>query len=227
MPMQPFTAAQQKPIDIVFEDDHLLILNKPSGLLSVPGKTEPFCLTAQALAYNPNSRVVHRLDMSTSGLMIFAKSHASQKAMGQRFEQREVSKRYHAIIHGTPQNTQGIIECPLICDWPNRPKQKVCFDHGKPATTLYEVKKTLTHINASFVHLKPITGRSHQLRVHCLELGCPILGDNLYNLENSHLRAPRLMLHAAEIALNHPISQQPMHIISASEFESVTLNTEY
>lgn len=207
-------------LDIIFEDEHLLILNKPEGLLSVPGRTEPNCLHAQALSYNANARVVHRLDMATSGIMIFAKSHASQKAMGHLFEQRKVHKTYHAIIHSKPIKNEGQVKLPLICDWPNRPKQKVCFDEGKPATTLYAVKTYFEQVNASLVELSPITGRSHQLRVHCLELGHPILGDNLYNIEGSHLRAPRLLLHATKIVFDHPITAEPMHVSHASDFES-------
>ncbi|WP_394200927.1 RluA family pseudouridine synthase [Marinagarivorans algicola] len=221
--MQPLTEHQAQPIDIIFEDEHLLILNKPSGLLSVPGKTEPFCLTAQALRYNANSRVVHRLDMSTSGLMIFAKNHISQKAMGQCFEKRLVKKTYDAMIHHAPSQHEGVIERPLICDWPNRPKQKVCFETGKAATTHYRVIRTLAHLQASVVRLTPVTGRSHQLRVHCLALGCPILGDQLYNLQGSHLRAPRLMLHAAQLHFEHPITAQPLHISKPSQFCRIPL----
>lgn len=223
MPVKPLSPADSPTLDITFEDEDLLILNKPSGLLSVPGKTEPFCLTSQAISYNANSRVVHRLDMSTSGLMIFAKNHASQKAMGHCFEQRKISKTYHAVIHSSPKILDGVIDRPLICDWPNRPKQKVCLEHGKAATTHYKTIRNLPHLNASFIHLTPVTGRSHQLRVHCLELGCAILGDQLYNTEGSNNRAPRLMLHAAELKFDHPITQQPIHVTQASGFNEIQL----
>lgn len=224
MPIQPLNLNTAPAIDIVYEDTHLLILNKPSGLLSVPGKTEPFCLTAQALSYNANCRVVHRLDMSTSGLIVFAKSHDCQKRMGQLFEQRRIQKTYHAVVNGQPQAPQGTVEAPLICDWPNRPRQKVCWGHGKAAHTDYDVVKVLDLLNASVVRLRPLTGRSHQLRVHTLVLGHPILGDRLYNVENSHQRAPRLMLHAAALQFNHPITQEPLNVSSASGFQQIWLS---
>lgn len=223
MPLQPLNQQTAPPIDIVFEDEHLLVLNKPSGLLSVPGKTEPFCLTAQALNYNANCRVVHRLDMATSGLILFAKHHECQKRLGQTFEHRRIQKTYYAVLSGVPSALQGTIERPLICDWPNRPKQKVCLEHGKPARTHYTVVKPLASFNACVVRLQPHTGRSHQLRVHSLELGCPILGDQLYNLNNSQKKAPRLMLHAAELVFKHPITQAPLHLTKASGFERIEL----
>lgn len=208
-------------IDIIFEDEHLLILNKPPGLLSVPGKTEPDCLHAHALAYNANIRVVHRLDMATSGIMIFAKSHNAQKEMGRLFEKRNIHKTYQAIIQGRPKFDSGSVELPLICDWPNRPRQKVCFDTGKPATTQYSLQTHFEPKNVSLIKLSPITGRSHQLRVHCLELGHPILGDNLYNIDDSHLRAPRLLLHATEITFTHPLTGAAMKINHAADFENL------
>ncbi|HEY7773791.1 MAG TPA: RluA family pseudouridine synthase [Marinagarivorans sp.] len=208
-------------LDIIFEDDHLLVVNKPAGLLSVPGRTEPYCLQAQAIAYNANIRVVHRLDMATSGIIIFAKSHAAQKGMGQLFEQRQIHKSYHAIVQGQPKTASGEVDLPLICDWPNRPKQKVCFETGKNAKTRYRVAANCAKNNAALLHLSPVTGRSHQLRVHCLALGHPILGDKLYNLQGSHLRAERLLLHAAEISFHHPITQAPLHLQHGSGFETL------
>lgn len=205
-------------LDIVVEDSHLLIVNKPSGLLCVPGRIEPHCLTAQALAYNANCRVVHRLDMATSGLVIFAKNHMTQKSMGHLFERREVHKTYHAIVKGRPIPEQGTVDLPLICDWPNRPKQKVCYETGKQAKTHYKTVEHWHDSNTTLIHLTPVTGRSHQLRVHCLELGHPILGDNLYNDGTTQTLAKRLLLHAAKLEFKHPITQEEMAITCESSF---------
>ena len=206
-------------LSITFEDEALLILNKPPGLLSVPGKTEPHCLHTVALDYNANCRVVHRLDMATSGLVIFAKSHAAQKAMGHLFERRNISKCYHAIVQGQPSQSCGDVELPLICDWPNRPKQKVCFEEGKKAHTRFQVRQTWPTDDCSLLELTPITGRSHQLRVHCQELGHPILGDNLYNGGVTQTRSRRLLLHAAELKFEHPLTGEALHIEEKSGFE--------
>ncbi len=206
-------------LDIIVEDPHLLVVNKPSGLLCVPGKTEPHCLAAQALVYNANCRVVHRLDMATSGLVVFAKSHEAQKGMGHLFERREIHKTYHAVVQGKPIQEQGDIDLPLICDWPNRPKQKVCYESGKSAQTHYQTVKYGQDNNVTLLHLTPITGRSHQLRVHCLELGHPILGDNLYNDGTTQTLAKRLLLHAAKLVFRHPITQQDMVITCESAFD--------
>lgn len=208
-------------LDIIYEDEALLAVNKPAGLLSVPGKTEPHCLTQLALEYNPNSRVVHRLDMATSGLILFAKSHSAQKHLGHQFEKRSISKRYQAIIFGSPEQSEGEIDLPLICDWPNRPKQKVCFENGKRAVTQFQVNGVITvnNVRCSVVTLKPVTGRSHQLRVHCAALGCPILGDQLYHHEGSNLLANRLLLHAETLWLNHPITEAPMELHCPVEFK--------
>lgn len=211
-------------LDIIFEDEHLLVVNKPAGLLSVPGKSEPHCLQAQAITYNANIRVIHRLDMATSGIIIFAKSHAAQKGMGHLFEKRQVHKKYHAIVQGHPSASRGEVDLPLICDWPNRPMQKVCFETGKNAKTLFRIVTTCDKTSTALLHLSPVTGRSHQLRVHCLALGHPILGDNLYNLDNSHLRAERLLLHAAEINFQHPITGAPIHLVKDSGFDTLISN---
>lgn len=205
-------------LDIVFEDEHLLIVNKPAGLLCVPGKTEPECLSAQAIRYNANCRVVHRLDMATSGLVIFAKSHPAQKAMGHLFERRKIHKTYHAVVNGQLDSAEGRVDLPLICDWPNRPRQKVCYETGKKAQTHYYTIEFWEECNATLLHLAPITGRSHQLRVHCQQIGHPILGDNLYNDTQTQKRAPRLLLHAAQLEFEHPISKKALLVTKGSDF---------
>lgn len=207
-------------LTIIYEDEALLALNKPAGLLSVPGKTEPNCLAQQALDYNPNCRVVHRLDMATSGLILFAKSHAAQKQLGHQFERRTISKQYRAVILGSPSASQGEINLPLICDWPNRPKQKVCYETGKTAVTHYQVTRALTIDEqlCSEVLLKPVTGRSHQLRVHCHELGHGILGDQLYHRAGSEQLAERLLLHAETLWLRHPVTDVPLELNCPAQF---------
>lgn len=207
-------------LDIIYEDEALLALNKPAGLLSVPGKTEPHCLAQLALDYNPNCRVVHRLDMATSGLILFAKSHAAQKNLGHQFEKRTISKQYQAIILGAPNAETGEIDLPLVCDWPNRPKQKVCFETGKKAVTHYQVTGSITinHCQCSTVTLKPVTGRSHQLRVHCQALGHPIVGDKLYHRDDSNTLTERLLLHAETLWLNHPLTSKAMTLHSPAQF---------
>ena len=205
-------------LEICHEDDHIVIVNKPAGLLSVPGKTEPHCLHSLALNYNANCRVVHRLDMATSGLVIFAKSHAAQKAMGHLFERREVHKQYLAVVAGhAPENSE--INQPLICDWPNRPKQKICHETGKPSRTLLRCIKYFEDAKASLVELTPITGRSHQLRVHCWSLKHPILGDKLYNIAGSDRHASRLLLNAERLEFEHPITKEKIHVIKQAGFE--------
>ncbi len=206
-------------VTIIFEDEHLLVLNKPAGILSVPGKTEPDCLQARAMAYNPNCRAIHRLDMATSGLLMFAKNHAALRGMSTAFETRKVSKTYHAIVQGLPLLDEGLIDQPLRCDWPNRPKQMICYEHGRESQTRYNLIARSTVQSASLLHLHPITGRSHQLRVHCEHLGHPILGDQLYGNEQSRSAAPRLLLHAAELRFEHPINQKQMILTCSSGFE--------
>ncbi|MDZ7923436.1 MAG: RluA family pseudouridine synthase [Marinagarivorans sp.] len=207
-------------IRIIFEDEHLLVLNKPPGILSVPGKTEPDCLQARAMIYNPNCRAIHRLDMATSGLLIFAKNHAALRAMSTAFETRKVSKTYHTIVQGLPAQDQGLIDQPLRCDWPNRPKQMICYEHGRTSQTRYSVITRHHAKAAALMYLYPITGRSHQLRVHCEHLGHPILGDQLYGNEASRAAAPRLLLHAAELSFEHPVSQKTMALSCPSGFEN-------
>lgn len=204
------------PIDPVYEDEHLLIVNKPAGLLCVPGLSDPDNLHDRVLKHNPNARVVHRLDMATSGLVIFALNHPAQKAMGKLFENRKIHKEYIAVLYGILTASFGEIELPLICDWEKRPKQKVDWDKGKSAFTQYE----RIHINdeSTRVILRPITGRTHQLRVHMLALGHPILGDNFYFLNGSDSISDRLHLHAWQLRFKHPISGTPLTIQCPPEF---------
>ncbi len=202
--MQTFTYdPPDEPIVILYEDDDLIVISKPSGLLSVPGKdcAHSDCLEMRLKALRPRALLVHRLDMDTSGIMVFAANSAAQRHIGLQFERRHLEKTYEALVWGSPSAT-GVVDLPLIVDWPNRPLQKVCFQAGKVAETHWRVleqKKTWAR-----VELMPKTGRSHQLRVHMKEMGYPILGDRFYATSLALSAAPRLCLHARELRLRHP-----------------------
>lgn len=193
---------------ILYEDDHLLIVNKPSGLLSVPGRTSPsdWNLLAQVQTYAPNAMIVHRLDMDTSGLMVLARNPQSHKALSRQFQQRQTFKQYQAFCFGKPSQYQGKVQLPMRCDWENRPRQIIDFRQGKAATTFWQVIQT--YPDAFEVILTPITGRSHQLRLHMKMLGHPILGDNLYAPSQAYHAASRLLLHAKTLHLTHPTTQK-------------------
>jgi tRNA pseudouridine32 synthase/23S rRNA pseudouridine746 synthase len=194
----------QEPVRYVHVDDHLIVIDKPSGLLSVPGRgpEKADCAVARVAADYPGALTVHRLDMSTSGLLILARSKEMQAALSGLFERGEVEKAYIADAWGTPDPPKGEIDLPLITDWPNRPRQKVDHETGKPSRTLYQVTGTAS--GHARLRLTPLTGRSHQLRVHLAEIGHPILGDELYAHEAALAASPRLCLHAARIAFDHP-----------------------
>lgn len=194
------------PIHLLHADDTLLVLDKPSGLLSVPGRgpDKADCLAARAQARYPDALVVHRLDMDTSGLLLMARGAAAQRALSQAFAARAVTKRYVAVVAGrleAPEEDWGTIDLPLICDWPNRPRQMVDRTRGKPSVTRWRVLGY--EGETTRVELEPVTGRSHQLRVHLAALGHPILGDPLYAPAS---KAPRLLLHASALRLAHPAS---------------------
>jgi tRNA pseudouridine32 synthase / 23S rRNA pseudouridine746 synthase len=193
----------QDPLVILHHDHELLFVDKPSGLLSVPGKGEHLadCLIARVQAVFPEALLVHRLDRDTSGVMVFALTPHAQRHLGLQFEKRQTKKTYLARVFGRVAEREGTVDLPLIVDWPNRPKQHVDFKNGKPAVTDWKVLRY--EENATRMRLFPQTGRSHQLRVHMLELGHPILGDPFYATGEA-LDAPRLMLHAESLRLRHP-----------------------
>ncbi len=198
----PYDPPQDDPV-VVHQDDDILVIDKPSGLLSVPGKGDgkQDSLITRLQARLPQVRLVHRLDCDTSGVIVFALTPQAQAHLGQEFEYRKTQKRYIALVSGHPAEDRGRVDLPLCVDWENRPKQHVDFDKGKPAQTDWRV---LGHEGANArMLLKPLTGRSHQLRVHMLSMGHPILGDPLY-ASGAALAYPRLMLHAEELRLRHP-----------------------
>ena len=193
----------QVPLEVLHEDHEILVVNKPAGLLSVPGKGPHLadCLIARVQEAFPNALLVHRLDRDTSGVMVFALSPHAQRHLGLQFEKRQMKKTYVARVCGMLEPKTGTVDLPLIVDWPNRPLQKVCHETGKPALTEWRV---LRHArDETRVRLAPKTGRSHQLRVHMLALGHPILGDPLY-ASGAAADHPRLMLHSEELRLRHP-----------------------
>jgi tRNA pseudouridine32 synthase / 23S rRNA pseudouridine746 synthase len=194
------------PLRILHEDAALLVLDKPAGLLSVPGKlaNRQDCLITRLQAVRWNALVVHRLDCDTSGVIIFARTKQAQGFLGQEFEQRRAQKTYIARVQGRIADDQGRIDLPLASDWDYRPRQKV-DPGGKSAQTDWQViDRSPTETR---VRLTPHTGRSHQLRVHMLSLGHPILGDQIYAPATTRTHA-RLMLHAETLTIRHPIGAE-------------------
>jgi len=191
------------PLVILHEDHELLVVDKPSGLLSVPGKGEHLsdCLLARVQAAFPTALLVHRLDRDTSGVIVFALSPHAQRHLGLQFERRQVKKTYVARVWGEISDKKGSIDLPLIVDWPNRPLQMVDFEIGKKAVTDWRVVRA--RAGETRVRLMPQTGRSHQLRVHMKEIGHPILGDPFY-AHGPAREYPRLMLHSETLQLRHP-----------------------
>ena len=208
---------------LVYADDTLLVVDKPSGLLAVPGRgaDKQDCLAARVQARYPDALIVHRLDMATSGLMVMARGPAAQRALSKAFAAREVTKRYIAVVAGrldAPAEGWGTIGLPIIVDWPNRPLRIVDHTHGKPSLTRWRVLgHDETGLNAR-VELEPVTGRSHQLRVHLRALGHPILGDALYASPEVQALSGRLLLHAGSLRFAHPLTGEALAFESAAPF---------
>jgi tRNA pseudouridine32 synthase/23S rRNA pseudouridine746 synthase len=196
-------APPDDPLDVIHADHEILIVNKPSGLLSVPGKGPHLadCLIARVQVAFPQALLIHRLDRDTSGVMVFALTRHAQRHIGLQFEKRMTKKTYVARVWGMLDPKKGTVDLPLIVDWENRPLQKVCHETGKSAQTDWRVLRS--DARESRVRLMPKTGRSHQLRVHMLSLGHPILGDPFY-AQGEAREYERLMLHSEELRLRHP-----------------------
>ncbi len=212
--------AQHTPPDgyeLVHLDDTFLVANKPPGLLSVPGRgaDKQDCLSARIQHDFPDALIIHRLDMATSGLIIFARGAAMQSHLSRLFRERLVEKRYIALVLGTVTPVSGAISLPLIADWPNRPRQKVDVDVGKPSLTRYRLLAHEASSDTSCLELQPVTGRTHQLRVHLKAIGHPIIGDELYDGIHAH----RLMLHARSLAFIHPVTGKPLNMTSPPPFQ--------
>lgn len=210
------------PLPTLFENDAIVVCDKPAGLLSVPGRLPEHkdSLYTRLLPFYPELMVVHRLDLATSGLIVFAKNLEANRALSRQFQQRSVRKRYIAFVAGVPDEASGEIDLPLICDWPNRPRQIVDHEQGKPSKTLW-VRSTERHVeglSACEIELTPITGRSHQLRVHMAALGHAIVGDRLYADEPARSASPRLLLHAQWISIEDPISGEALEFTAPCPF---------
>jgi tRNA pseudouridine32 synthase / 23S rRNA pseudouridine746 synthase len=208
---------------LLYADDSLLVLDKPSGLLAVPGRGEDKqdCLSARVQRRYPDALVVHRLDMATSGLMLMARGIAMQRVLAKSFEMRQVHKRYIAVVQGCllpPESADGwgLIDLPIVVDWPRRPLRIIDAERGKPSLTRWRCLAFDEANDSTRVELEPTTGRSHQLRVHLQALGHPILGDALYG--SAAAAAPRLLLHACALGLAHPLSAEPMRFESLPPF---------
>ena len=193
---------------VLYEDEALLVFDKPAGLLAVPGRGDDKqdCLSLRVQARWPDARVVHRLDQATSGLMLFARGAEVQRHLSRAFASRQIDKHYVAVVAGRMPAAAGRIELPLMADWPRRPLQKVDELEGKPSTTDWQLLGFDAAQQTSRLALQPLTGRTHQLRVHLAAVGHPILGDALYAPPDVIERAPRLLLHACALAFEHPLS---------------------
>lgn len=196
----------------VHTDEHLLVVDKPGGLLSVPGRGEDKqdCMISRVQARFPDALTVHRLDMETSGLLVFARSIEVQRALSIAFAERRVEKAYIALVAGKLVEKSGTIDLPLITDWPNRPLQKVDSAIGKPSLTRYRLLEYDAALDHSRVLLEPHTGRSHQLRVHMCAIGHPIMGDRLYAPTDIRDKLPRLALHASLLRFQHPVTHEAL-----------------
>lgn len=196
-------APPDTPLDVLHEDHELLVVNKPAGLLSVPGKGLDLtdCLLTRVQEAFPTALLVHRLDRDTSGVMVFGQTPHAQRHLGLQFEKRQMKKTYVARVFGHLEPKTGTVDLPLIVDWPNRPRQIVCHETGKPAVTDWRVQRYAE--GETRLRLMPQTGRSHQLRVHMLAFGHPILGDPLY-AQGAAADYERMMLHSEELRLRHP-----------------------
>lgn len=216
-------------IPCLYVDDVVLVAEKPAGLLCVPGRgvDKQDCLIHRIQREFADALIVHRLDMATSGLIVMARNKAAQRELSRQFEQREVEKRYVAVVAGLVQQDSDTISLPLIADWPNRPLQKVDYENGKAATTHYRVLRRDSERDCSELELIPVTGRTHQLRVHMQAIAHPILGDALYANKKGNLGAldgavvgeePRLLLHACYLSFTHPDSGERLEYYSAADF---------
>ncbi len=216
-------------LEVIYADPSLAVLNKPSGLLSVPGRGEDKqdCLIARAPKPWPDALTVHRLDMATSGLVVVARGPEVQRQLSQAFARREVHKLYEAVVDGTPpliasaEEADGDwqdIQLPLLIDWPNRPRSKIDWEHGKPSHTRWRCQSGAAPEGTTRVELKPITGRTHQLRLHMMAIGHAMLGDALYASPEVCARAPRLLLHARHLKFQHPQTQEWLSFETAVPF---------
>ena len=212
MASTPYRPPAHRGLTLLYLSEQLVVVDKPSGLLSVPGRgaDKEDCLSRRVQAEFPDAMVVHRLDMGTSGIVVMARGARAQRELSILFQERRVRKRYQALVDGRwSAGAAGEIELPISVDWPNRPKQKVDHATGRPSLTRYRVVDTGP---VSRIELEPVTGRSHQLRVHMEAMGHPIIGDDFYGTPESCAKAERLMLHACRIEFGHPETGAPLRV---------------
>ena len=213
-------APPHSAITAVFVDEYLLVLDKPAGLLTVPGRgaDKADCLWSRARQQWPDALIVHRLDMATSGLVLFARDASTQRRLSMAFAQREIHKRYEAVVGGLVIDDAGVIDLPLSADWPRRPRQQVDAVHGKPSLTQWRVLARDATAQRTRLALTPHSGRSHQLRVHLCAIGHAIVGDALYAPSALAAAAPRLLLHATRLSFLHPHDAAPLAFTCPAEF---------
>jgi tRNA pseudouridine32 synthase/23S rRNA pseudouridine746 synthase len=204
-------------VPVLYSDSAIVIVDKAAGLLAVPGRGEHLqdCVAARVKDLFADALVVHRLDQATSGLMVLARGVAAQRALSSAFADRRVAKRYVAVVEGLMADDAGSIDLPLAADWPNRPRQRVDAQRGKASLTHWRVLGRDLATRTTRVELEPVTGRSHQLRVHLLAIGHAIVGDALYACAPT---APRLMLHASALTIPHPPGARALNFVSAAPF---------
>lgn len=204
--------------DILFVDSEIIVVNKAADLLSVPGRGEDKkdCISSRVQQRFPTAKTIHRLDYATSGVMVLALTSESHRHISIQFQERQTEKVYQAVLAGHLKSTSGVVDQPLRCDWDNRPRQIVDPQQGKSAQTHWQVIERLD--DATRVELRPVTGRSHQLRVHMQFLGHPILGDRFYALPDQVARSPRMLLHAQTLSFRHPTLETPLSFTTTMPF---------
>ncbi len=203
-------------IKIIYQDEYFVAVSKPQGLLSVPGigPDKQDCMISRLSAVIHDAKVVHRLDCYTSGIMLFAIGKEMQRALNRIFHDRKIDKEYIAVVRQWLDENNGVIKFPMRCDIDDRPRQIVDYEHGKAAVTYWQVMNR--DKDSVKLLLKPETGRTHQLRVHCKAMGYPIIGDGLYS--DDEVKQPRMLLHADNLLFNHPVTQKKMHLFDSCEF---------
>jgi len=209
-----------RPVEILYRDEHLLFINKPDLLLSIPGRhpLNQDCVISRLRDEFPTASMVHRLDLDTSGVMVIPLQREVHSHISRQFQQRQVAKEYHAVVYGLVAEDSGEIDLPIAADWSNRPRQKICDARGKPSLTRYRVLERNPEAHRTRLLLMPETGRSHQLRIHLSEIGHPILGCDLYAHAEALQMAPRLLLHASFLGFTHPARGVPIEQHCPPEF---------
>ena len=221
--MQPDRPSHDGAIHVLYADETLVVLNKPAGLLAVPGRgpDKQDCLSARVQAIYPDALVVHRLDMATSGLVVMARGAPAQRLLSEAFALRQVHKRYVAVVSGQLAPTADgwqTIDLPILVDWPNRPRRMIDWQQGKASVTHWQMTQFDAEHHSSRVELEPVTGRTHQLRVHLQAIGHPILGDALYAPPAVLAQAQRLLLHACALAFAHPVDGRALQFCCPADF---------